>query len=113
MKTLSKGLFCRFNGKFTKGNTIIINDNPVKHILNDSENVLLPVSWSHDGAGPSDTFLMDTLLPCLQNVHRSQDLKVGAGVRLWIGQPMMYEDPSSTKEYVEMREAIDNAQKFS
>ena len=56
---------------------------------------------------------MDTLLPCLENVHRSQDLKVAARVRLWIGQPMMCEDPSSVDEYVGMREAIDNAQKFS
>ena len=113
LKTLSKGLFSRFNGKFTKENTIIIDDSPVKHILNAPENVLLPVSWSHDGAGPSDTFLMDTLLPCLQNVHRSQDLKVAAGVHLWIGQPMMCEDPSSTKEYIAMTEALHNAQKFS
>ena len=69
LKTLNKGLFCRFNGKFTKDNTIIIDDSLVKHILNDSKNVLLSVSWSHNGAGPSNTFLMDTLLPCLQNVH--------------------------------------------
>ena len=56
---------------------------------------------------------MDTLLPCLQNMHKSQDLKVATGVRLWIGQPMMCEDPSSTKEYIGMREALDNAKKFS
>ena len=113
LKTVSKGLFCRFNGKFTKKNTIIIDDSPVKHILNAPENVLLPVSWLHDGAGPSDTFLMDTLLPCLHNVHRSQDLKVATRVRLWIGHPMMCKDPSSTEEYVAMREALYNAQKFS
>ena len=65
LKMLSKGLFCRFNGKFTKENTIIIDDSPMKHILNALENVLLLVSWLHDGAGPSNTFLMDTLLPCL------------------------------------------------
>ena len=51
------------NGKFTKENTVILDDNPIKHILNDSKNVLLLVSWSHKQAGPSDTFLMDTLLP--------------------------------------------------
>ena len=100
LKTLSKGLVHRFNGKFTKNNTIIIDDNPVKHILNDFKNVLLPVSWSHDGANSSDIFLMDTLLPCLQKLHRSQDLKVAAGVRLRIGQPMLCEDPSSIKEYL-------------
>ena len=35
LKTLSKGLFMKFNGKFRKNNTIIIDDSPVKHILND------------------------------------------------------------------------------
>ena len=50
MKTLSKGLFTKFNEKFRKNNTIIIDDSPVKHILIDSENVLFLVLWSHDGA---------------------------------------------------------------
>ena len=44
LKTLSKGLFRRFNDKCTKDNTIIINDSLVKHIRNDSKNVLLLVS---------------------------------------------------------------------
>ena len=113
LKMLSKGVFHIFNGKFTKDNTIIFNDSPVKHILNDSENVLLLVSWSHNGAGSSDTFLMDTLLPCLQKLQRSQYLKVVAEVHLWIRQPMLCEDHSSIKEYLEMKEAIDNAHKFS
>ena len=113
LKTLNRGLFRRFNGKFMKDNTIIIDNSLVKHILNDSKNVLLLVSWLQDGAGSSDTFLMDTLLPCLQKSHRSQDLKVATGVRLWIGQPMLCEDPSSIEEYIKMKEAIDNAHKFS
>ena len=65
LKTLSKDLFAKFNGKFRMKNTIIIDDSPVKHILNDSKNVLFPVLWSSDGAGQNDTFLMDTLLPWL------------------------------------------------
>ena len=85
LKMLSKGLFCRFNNKFTKDNTIIIDDNPVTHILNNFKNVLLPVSWLHNRVGSSDTFLMDTSLPCLQKLHKSQDLKVPAGIHLWIG----------------------------
>ena len=56
---------------------------------------------------------MDILLPCLQILHRSQDLKVAAGIHLWIGQPMLCEDPSNIEEYLEMKEAIDNAHKFS
>ena len=74
LKTLSKHLFGRFSGKFTKENTLVIDDSPVKHILNNSENVLLPVSWLHNGAGQLDTFLIDTLLPCLQELHRSHDI---------------------------------------
>ena len=65
LKTLRKLMFDMFNGKFTNKNTIIIDDNPVKHILNDSKNVLLPMSWLHDGAGSSNTFLIDTLLSYL------------------------------------------------
>ena len=62
LKTLSKGLFTKFNGKFRKNNTKIIDNSPVKHILNDSENVLFLVLWLHDGAGQNDTFLTNTLL---------------------------------------------------
>ena len=29
LKTLSKGLFGRFNGKFTKENTLVIDNSPV------------------------------------------------------------------------------------
>ena len=65
LKTLSKDLFTKFNGKFKKNNTIIIDDSLVKHILNDSKNVLFPVSWLHDEAGQNDTFVIDTLLPWL------------------------------------------------
>ena len=60
LKTLSKDLFTKFNGKFRMNNTIIIDNSPLKHILNNSENVLFPVWWSHDGAGQNDTFLIDT-----------------------------------------------------
>ena len=113
LKTLNTSLFSRFNGKFTKENTIIVDNSLVKHILNNSENFLLPASWSHKQADPSDTFLMDTLLPCLEKVHRNQDLKVAIGIRLWIGQPMLSEDPSNTKGYVKIKGAIENAHKFS
>ena len=56
---------------------------------------------------------MDTLLPCLQKLHRSQDSKVAVGVHLSIGQPMFCEDSSSLKEYLEMKEAIDNEHNIS
>ena len=113
LKALSKRLFGRFGGKFTKKNTLVINDSPVKHILNDSENVLLPVSWLHDGAGQSDTFLIDTLLSYLQELHRSHDIRLGARVRQGISRPMLSEDPSRREEYVEIKAAIENAEMFS
>ena len=113
LKTLSKGLFTKFNGKFRKNNMIIIDDSPVKHILNHSENVLLPVSWSHDGAGRNDTFLIDTLLPWLQQLHRIEDVRVAARVLDKIGQPMLFDDPSSKEYYVEIKEAVENASMLS
>ena len=113
LKMLSKGLFDRFNGKFTKENTIVIKNSPMKHIPNDSKNVLLPVSWLHKGAGPSDTILIYTLLSCLQELHKSQDIRLARRVCHKIGQPMLFKDPSSREEYVKIKEALDNAHKFS
>ena len=113
LKTLSIGLFRRFSRKFTKENTIIIDNSPVNHILNNSENVLLPVFWLHDGVGPFDTFLIDTLLPCLQELRRGHDIRVAARVRDKIGQPMLSDDPSSVEYYIEIKQALDNAPKFS
>ena len=109
LKTLSKGLFAKFNGKFIKKNTIIIDDNPMKHILNDSENVLFPVPWSFDGAGENDTFLMDKLLPWLRQLHRFEDVRVATRVLQKISQPMLCDDPSNREYYVEIKQAIDSA----
>lgn len=55
---------------------------------------------------------MDTLLPWLQELHRTQDLRVVARVLDKIDQRMLCDDPFSA-EYLEMNEAIDNAHKFS
>ena len=109
LKTLSTRLFQRFSGKFTKVNTIVIDDSPTKHILNDLENVLLSVSWSHDGAGPSNMFLIDMLLPKLHELHRSQDIRVARRIRDKIGQPMLFDDPFSVEYYIEIKQALDNA----
>ena len=112
MKTLRKGLFSRFNGKFRENNTIIVDDSPVKHILNKPENVVLPVSWSHDGGGQSDMFLIDTLLPWLHQLHVCRDVRVAAIVQPRIGQSMLYENPSS-EEYLEVKAAIERSQSLS
>ena len=113
LKTLSKGLFTKFNGKFKKKNTIIIDDSPVKHILNDSENILFPASWSSNGAGQNDMFVMDKLLPWLQQLHQFEDVRVGARVLDKIGQSMLCDDPSSKEYYVEIKQAIDSAHMLS
>ena len=113
LKTLNKGLFTKFNGKFRKNNTIIIDDSPLKHILNDSKNVLFPVLWSHDGASENNTFLIDSLLPWLQQLHGTEDVTIAARVLDKINQPMLSDDHSSKEYYVEIKEAIDNARMVS
>jgi len=59
LNTLFKGSW----GNFTSENTIIVDNSPSKHIMNNSENVILPDTWSNRGIGQKDTFLLDTLLP--------------------------------------------------
>ena len=112
LKTLSKGLFGRFNGKFTKENSLVINDSLVKHILNNLGNVLLLVSWLYEEDGPSDTFLIDSLVPCLQKLHRSQDIRLAERIHHKIGQSLLSDNPSSKDEHVKIKEALDNAHKF-
>ena len=61
---------------------------------------------------PSNTILINTLLPWLQELHKGQDLKVAAKVCKKINQLMLTNNPSSIEYYVEIKEAIDNI-KFS
>lgn len=70
-------LFSGYRGIFNSENTIIVDDTPLKHIMNKSENVLLPNPWSPRGGGDRDTFLLRTLLPWFQRLHlaRQQGLK--------------------------------------
>ena len=70
-------LFYGYRGIFNSGNTIIVDDSPLKHIMNRPENVLLPNPWSNRGNGDRDTFLLRTLLPWFQRLHlaRNEGLK--------------------------------------
>ena len=70
-------LFCGYRGIFNSGNTIIVDDSPLKHIMNRPENVLLLNPWSNRGNGDRDTFLLRTLLPWFQRLHlaRNEGLK--------------------------------------
>jgi hypothetical protein len=63
LKTVQKHLFSSFEGRYSIENTIVVDDSPVKHVLNPPENVILPEIWTFIGASQSDTYLMDTLLP--------------------------------------------------
>jgi hypothetical protein len=63
LKTVQKHLFSSFGGRYSVDNTIVVDDSLVKHVLNPSENIILPKTWTFAGAGQSDTYLMDTLLP--------------------------------------------------
>jgi len=62
LKNLST-LFKGSRGNFTPENTIVVDNSPSKHIMNKSENVILPDTWSNRGNGLKDTFLLNTLHP--------------------------------------------------
>ena len=70
-------LFSGYRGIFNSGNTIIVDDSALKHIMNRPENVLLPNPWSNCGNGDRNTFLLCTLLPRFQRLHlaRNEGLK--------------------------------------
>ena len=42
LKMLQKYLLSRFGGRYSTNNTIVVNNSPVKHVLNPSENIILP-----------------------------------------------------------------------
>ena len=55
-------LFLGYKGIFNLGNTVIVDDTPLKYIMNRSQNVMLLNPWSNCGNGEQDTFLLRTLL---------------------------------------------------
>jgi hypothetical protein len=106
LKVLQKELFFGFNGRYAKDNTIIVDDSPPKHMLNPFENVILPEAWTFTGIGQADTFLMDTLLPWILQLHmnREQGIRAFQNVNQ-IGCPMMCDDPFDL-EYGDLMQAI-------
>jgi len=112
LKTLSVGLFPKYLDFFTPENTIIVDDSAYKHVLNNPENVLLADSWSPNGVGANDTFLLGVLLPWLQRLHSSADL----GLRTFrlqnpLGHPLLCADPNSV-DYIELTRAIELSNKL-
>ena len=69
LKTLQDHLFSTFEGRYTMDNTIVVDDSPVKHVLNPSENIILPETWAYAGIGQAYTYLMDMLLPWILQLH--------------------------------------------
>jgi hypothetical protein len=69
LKTIQKHLFSGFGGRYSTENTIVVDDSPVKQVLNPFENVILPESWTFAGVGESDTYLMDMLLPWILQLY--------------------------------------------
>ena len=70
LKTLSNHLFNSYDGHYAPTNILVIDDSPIKHMLNLSENVLLLPTWSYKGDGVGkDSVLMEELLPYLLNLH--------------------------------------------
>ena len=95
------------NSKFSTENTIIVDDKLAKHLFGKLENIFLPHSQSYIDDGPDDGFLIDLLLPRLQQLHYSR----GQGLLSFkrndnIGRRMHTKEPDSL-EYKEMMVAID------
>lgn len=99
-----KNLNTLFNaccGKFSPENTVAVDDNPIKHIMNKSENVVLSDTWTYRGNGPKDTYLLDILIPWFKRLHlvRGEGLKSFHGSSLGkIGRRMLC-DERNHREY--------------
>ena len=107
LKNLDR-LFKDRRGSFSSDNTVIVDDSPVKHIMNRPHNVILPDSWSYRGNGLRDSFLFDVLLPWFQRLHIARDQGLKAfkenGPRR-IGRRMLC-DERNRKEYEVLMEVV-------
>jgi hypothetical protein len=69
LKVMWKQLFFGYNGRYLEDNTVIVDDSPLKHVLNPIENVILPETWTFASVGQADAYLMDMLLPWILQSH--------------------------------------------
>ena len=114
LKTLSDHLFNSYDGLYTEANTLVIDDSPIKHMLNLPANVLLLSSWSHtvDGAA-KDSVLLNVLLPYLLGLHEFRgSLKKYRSAHL-LGRPMFYDDLATCRQYVNIRDALSDWKNLS
>ena len=109
LKTLSNHLFNSFDGRYTPANTLVIDDSPIKHMLNLSENVLLFSTWSYGGDGAvTDSVLMEELLSYLLNLHRSQEGLVKFWSSHLLGRTMFYNNRQTCNQYSRIMKAIED-----
>ena len=109
LKTLSNHLFNSSDGHYTPANTLVIDDSPIKHMLNLSENVLLLPTWSYGGDGVvTDLVLMEVLLPYLLNLHRSQEGLVEYRSSHPLGRTMFYNNWKACNQYSRIMKAIED-----
>ena len=101
-------LFSGYRGIFNLGNIVTVDDSPLKHIMNRSENVVLPNPWLNYANGERDTFLLRTLLLWFQQLHLACD----EGLKSFrkhgpnrIGQKMLCDERNRT-EYNKVMEVV-------
>ena len=101
-------LFSSYKEIFNSGNTVIVDDTPLKHIMNKSEDVVLPNPWSNYWNGERDTFLLRTLLLWFRRLHLACD----EGLKSFrehgpnrIGQKMLCDERNRT-EYNKIMEVM-------
>ena len=93
LKTLSNHLFNSSEGHYTPANILVIDDSPIKHMLNLPKNMLLLLTWSYKGDGAiTDLVLMEELLPYLLNLHQSREGLAEYRSSHPIGRIMFYND---------------------
>jgi len=102
-------------GSFSATTTIIVDDSPIKHVINKLENVILPDSWSYKGIGPRDLFLLDVLLPWFRCLHGAHDLGLKAFKENNLGRigRQMLCDERNRKDYNILMEAVHASSSFS
>ena len=98
LKTLSNHFFNSYDGHYTPANTLVIDDSPIKHMLNLSENIFFLFTWSYKGDGASrDSVLMEELLLYLLNLHQSQEGLPKYRSSHSLGWTMFYNDRETSR----------------
>ena len=109
LKTLSNHLFNSYDSRYTPTNTLVIDDSPIKHMVNLSKNVLLLPTWSFKGDGVvTDSILMEELLPYLLNLQRSREGLGEYQSSQSLGRTMFYNDWETSRQYSRIVKAIED-----